>query len=92
MLGRVVYLNPFGQTPCFRRSKGFVERSNRMRVKVVADQNDLFSLLIPAVHKAGKLLGPIHSGSLQTNPGITPALKRFSKQKLHLYCPPTMTA
>ena len=25
MLGRVVYLNPFGQTPCLRGSKGFVE-------------------------------------------------------------------
>src|SRR3989304_1578445 len=50
-----------------------------MRVKVVADQNDLFGLGIPTVQKACQLLRPVRIGSLLTNSGITPALKRFGK-------------
>jgi hypothetical protein len=81
MLGRVVDLQPLSQASRLLRRKGLVERSDRMRVELITDQNDLLGLRIATLQQRGHFLGPVHGRALRPNTHLPPTRQRFGREK-----------
>jgi len=64
VLGRIMNLDPLGQSACFGRGECLVQGCQLVGVEIVTDQNDFFRLGVPFDQQALQFPGPVDGGAV----------------------------
>ena len=81
VLGRVVNVQPLGQTPGFVRGKGFVQARRRMGVELIPHQRDAFGLAIAPLQQSAEKMRPIGTAAVLPHRNMAPAGEQLAGQK-----------
>src|SRR5829696_6462030 len=81
VLGGVVDLQPFQQTPSFTRGERLIQSGRGMGVEIVQNQNDLLGLRVVQIYKLLYAVCPVKLGAPLGDADVTPASQRLANDE-----------
>ena len=81
MLWCVMDLQPVCQPECLLGRESLIQRSNRMRVEVIHNQNNFLRIRVLLIQHPSDLLRPVLPGAVFLGIGIPSTAKRFREHE-----------